>query len=133
MLINISNHPSDAWPVEQRDTALKLFKGILDIPFPKVDPEVDSSIICQLADDILGQVLKLAETHQSLVVHVMGEMTLTFALVCKLSSYGIKCVASTTKRVVSVQGQIKTAEFNFVRFREYLPCKSEYSRTEANE
>jgi len=49
----------------------------------------------------------------------MGEMTFTFQLVERLKAFGIRCVASTTKRVVEEDGDKRTYTFKFVQFREY--------------
>jgi hypothetical protein len=52
-------------------------------------------------------------------VHIMGEMTFTFALVNLLKEVGIKCIASTTKRNVEEIDGKHVSTFQFVQFREY--------------
>lgn len=50
----------------------------------------------------------------------MGEMTFTYALVKRLKEAGIRCVASTTKRICTENADgSRTSQFNFVRFRDY--------------
>ena len=51
----------------------------------------------------------------------MGELTLTFSLLKRLQEYGIRCVASTSKRIVKeeVPGRKEEVIFEFERFREY--------------
>ncbi len=116
--INYSNHPSIAWSEEQREAALK-FGQIADIPFRSVDPDADSSLIAKAVDEEMAKILAEAKGKNP-VVHVMGEMTFTYALVNRLKNAGIRCVASTTKRVVVDNGDgSRTSMFNFVRFRDY--------------
>ena len=50
----------------------------------------------------------------------MGEMTLTFRIVELLKAQGIRCVASTTERIVTdLPDNRKETQFTFVQFREY--------------
>ncbi|MEM3373490.1 MAG: hypothetical protein QXF76_04715 [Candidatus Anstonellales archaeon] len=53
-------------------------------------------------------------------VHVMGEMTFSFALVALLLKENVECVDSTTERIVYEENNLKTVEFNFVKFRKYI-------------
>jgi hypothetical protein len=46
----------------------------------------------------------MAMNPKPAAVHLMGEMTFTFALVRKLQAAGIRCVASTTARDVVEEG-----------------------------
>ena len=121
MLINLSNHPSSNWPKEQFFAA-KEYTEIVDIPFPAIDPQLDAISILRLAKEHLHIVLEELGTSEDPLnaVHLMGEMTFTFALVAMLQKHNIKCLASTTKRqVVNLKEGKKTVEFQFVRFREY--------------
>lgn len=119
MLLNISNHPSKLWDEKQSREAERLFGGVADLPFPAVDPATDESTIQALAHNYADRVCSMG-TPQSVVAHVMGEMTFTYAIVTLLKSIGYRCVASTTERCVveEQQGQ-KTVLFNFVQFRDY--------------
>lgn len=123
MLINLSNHPSAAWPEHQMHIAKKLFDDVVDIPFPAVDPKADEVEICSLANKLAVQCSNLLPKKGNHAVHVMGEMTLMFSTICQLKSIGIRCVASTTDRNSYIADNKKITEFNFVRFREYMhPC-----------
>ena len=118
MLLNISNHPSEHWSQKQFDNAILEYGCIIDIPFPEVQPECDSSMVSSISDSIISHisVYDIDDT----AIHIMGEMTLTFSLVTKLKALGYTCVASTTLRNVTVnEGGDKVVHFDFVRFREY--------------
>ncbi len=116
MLLNLSNHPFDTWSETQRKAALEQYGGVEDMAFPEVSPESDMDEIRQLAEEYEIQVRK-QNPH---VVHLMGEQTFCHALINRLQSAGIPCVASTTRRNVR---QLPTGEiiktFEFVRFRGY--------------
>lgn len=117
MLINLSNHPSSKWSKEQTEAALH-YGEIADLPFPVVAPEGDENYIAALADEYCNKVIELAG-GAPVTVHLMGEMTLTFALVKRFHAKGISCVAATTERVVvEVDGE-KRSVFNFIKFRAY--------------
>ncbi len=118
MFLNLSNHPSANWSAEQTEAARRLSGEIVDMPFPAVDPAGDEDYIASLANEYCARVLETAGT-QPLIVHVMGEMTFTFALVQRLHTIGIPCVASTTERVIVEHDRVKTSVFKFIQFRKY--------------
>ena len=100
--------------------AERLGGEIVDIPFPVVDPAGDAESVAALADCYCRMALETSD-GQEVVVHVMGEMTFTFALVQRLQAVGIPCVASTTERVVNeTPDGRKESLFKFVQFRKYL-------------
>ena len=68
----------------------------------------------------LNKIVNLSDT-QSVVVHLMGEQTFSYALIKRLRERGITCVASTTKRIVKeeVPGKKSEVIFQFERFRAY--------------
>lgn len=118
IFLNLSNHPLPAWTDEQL-LAAREYGEMEDWAFPFVDADADANLINDLSEDYLGKILEL---HRSadVTVHVMGEMTLTYALVGRLKQHGIKCVASTTERCVTNNADgSKTSLFRFKRFREY--------------
>ena len=116
MFINLTNHPSSGWSEEQL-TAAKLYGEVVDLSFPNIEPYFTSKDIYELADERV-EGIKLLDIHP--VVHVMGEMTFTYAVVSRLKALGISCVASTTERIVKMMSDgKKISEFKFVRFREY--------------
>jgi len=121
MFVNLSNHPSEQWSAIQLKEAAEYGK-IIDIPFPKVDPEGGMEMIENLASEYENKIRKLNSENigEKLAVHIMGELTLCFALVLRLQRLGIKCLASTTSRQTEDnEDGSKTSRFEFVRFREY--------------
>ena len=122
MLINISNHSSVNWSSEQL-AAARVYGKIVDVPFPNIDPAGDGEYIQSLCEGYLRKIDGIggdvACNVSTVVVHIMGEMTFTFAMVNALQSKGITCIASTTERVTKVENGVKTSEFRFVRFRKY--------------
>ena len=100
-LINLSNHPSSTWQ-EKQIAAATAFGDIVDYPFPKVDPTINSNEVHKLAESTLGEIIRLYG-NDILTIHIMGEFTLTFSLINLFKSKGIKCIASTTERVVTVR------------------------------
>jgi len=45
MLLNLSNHALNTWSNKQVEAAEKLYGKIIDIPFPKVNPNADENEI----------------------------------------------------------------------------------------
>lgn len=117
LFINLSNHPSAEWGEAQLEAARE-YGEITDIAFPQVPPESDTKEIAKIAEDTVSQITSTYRDND-ITVHVMGEMTLTFAIVEQLKASGIRCVASTTQRIATMHNDIKTSEFTFVKFREY--------------
>ena len=115
MLINLSNHPSKEWTAFQKNTAIELYQSIKDIEFPVIYPNCSDVEITQLAQKYVKQIIELKPA----AVHIMGEMNFAFTCITLLKSYGIICVASTTKRKSSVIENKKTSEFEFVQFRQF--------------
>lgn len=121
MLINLSNHPSANWSEEQKNAAEQQFGQIVDIPFPQVDPYASEEVIAAMADEYCQLVLETVSGQSTIAVHLMGEMTLTFALLQRLQSQGISCVASTTMReTIEFPDGRKESVFKFVKFRKYI-------------
>ena len=120
MFINLTNHPSDTWSADQL-AAAELFGRVIDMSFPIVSPDATTDEIHQLADQLVADVLLTAEAAQATaIVHVMGEHTLTYALVVRLKEKGNKCVASTSERnTIMLPDGKKVSEFKFTQFREY--------------
>jgi hypothetical protein len=119
MLINLSNHPSTDWPSEQKTAAVEQFGEIRDLSFPDVNPDGDEEYIQALAAEYVKKITNCELLNTNVSVHVMGEMTFTFAMVKALQQEGITCIASTTERVSVEENGVKTSEFRFVRFRKY--------------
>ena len=116
MFINLTNHPSSGWSQEQREAALQ-FGEIVDMHFPIIEPFFTKTEVDELADITVEGIKKL---NNNPVVHVMGEMTFTYAVVFRLKALGITCVASTTERMVKMMPDgKKISDFKFIQFREY--------------
>lgn len=115
MLLNLTNHPHAQWPEKQRTWALETYSSIQDMPFPIIPPEWTPQEVLKFVEEYAEKIKALAPTG----VHVMGEMTFCFALIQKLQQAQIPCIASTTRRLVSQSGDIKTSQFEFVQFRAY--------------
>ncbi len=118
MIINLSNHPSAQWSDEQLFAA-KQYGELIDIKFPDIDPMGDEAYIATLVEEYYNKIISLV-AENSVVVHLMGEMTFTHSLVTKLKQYGIQCVASCTERnVIELPNERKEVTFKFTQFREY--------------
>ncbi|MDR0891131.1 MAG: CRISPR-associated protein [Mediterranea sp.] len=118
MLINLSNHPLSTWPTTQL-AAARAYGELTDLPFPNVSPDGDEAYIRTLVDTYIYKVKELAADGDA-TIHVMGEMTFTYAMVNALKAQGFRCIASTTERDVVEENGVKTSVFRFVRFREYI-------------
>ena len=114
--INLSNHPSTKWSKKQLESVPGI-ATIVDIPFPQVDPHAHSHTIKSMAKQLVEEIVM---EHDPAVVHVMGEMVLTYHLVTLFKEKGIMCVASTTERnTIENPDGTKTVRFDFVQFRMY--------------
>lgn len=119
MLVNFSNHSSALWSKKQLDAANSIYDKVYDIDFPKVNPNGNVEYISALADQYVNEISALG-VPDDIMVHAMGELTLTFSVVSRLQKMGYKCVASTTERIVTLlDNNRKEVVFEFVRFREY--------------
>lgn len=118
VFINCSNHPSSKWSEAQLNAA-KAYGEIVDVPFPNVAPELNSDNVRYLAGELCTKITAMGNAHD-LTVHIMGEMNLTYAVLCELHAHCIRCVASTTRRIVKeLPDGSKVSQFEFVQFREY--------------
>lgn len=117
MFINLSNHPSDKWGEKQRKAAAE-FGEICDHQFPIIPVNASEKMVRSMAADMAGVIS--ATYGPTAVVHVMGEMGYTHALVTLLKAAGIRCFHSTTERNVTENADgSKTVVFEFVQFRSY--------------
>ena len=119
LFLNLTNHPSSLWCGKQLEAA-RAYGEIIDMPFPVIDEMADETYIEALADEYLQKILELAK-DKNVIVHLMGELTFTFALLKRLQGYGIPCIASTSKRIVREETAGRKTEviFQFERFRRY--------------
>lgn len=117
--VNVSNHPSSRWGEAQLNAAQQ-FGEVIDIPFPNVEEDCDTEDIKRLSDDMVEKILNATSNNSDSIIHIMGEMNLTYSTVKILRRLGYTCFASTTKRtVVENPDGTKTSQFSFVKFREY--------------
>lgn len=116
-LINISNHPHTRWGKDQLESA-SIYSCVVDYPFPNVDPHCLEKDISLFADKIVEDVVSQYGTD--IVVHLMGEFTLSYALIKRFRTKNIECLASCTERNVTENDKgEKVVVFNFVKFRKY--------------
>lgn len=118
MFINLTNHPSIKWGEEQTKAAMQYGK-IEDVSFPIVHPDATHEEIQMLAKDLHQAIVEEHGKHIA-ALHVMGEFTLCYAIIQLFKADGIKCLASTTERIVTDNPDgTKSSIFKFVQFREY--------------
>jgi hypothetical protein len=116
MLLNLSNHPSAKWTGTQIGEAYLIYLNIEDLPFPQIPPTMNSTELDLLVEEYEAKIRKADPA----AIHIMGELTFTFRLVTRLKEIGYRCIASTTERVVTEDGNgTKTSTFTFVQFRDY--------------
>ena len=118
IFLNVSNHPFVKWSEEQKKAAVE-YGDLDEIAFPMVSPEIGEDRLASVVDECLKEIGGKISGKEA-TVHIMGEMTLTYALVQRLLASGVRCVASTTRRDVrELPDGRKESTFHFVRFREY--------------
>lgn len=115
MLLNLSNHPSADWSEAQCQAATAQYGSVLDLPFPNIPPDATADEVRLLAAQYEVKIRQLNPA----AVHLMGEMTFTYALVQRLQAIGIPCIASTTERIAEEREGQKIVRFQFVQFRPY--------------
>lgn len=127
LFVNVSNHPSTGWADEQREAALRTADQIVDLAFPPVPADADSSTVWRMAREYADRIFAMrTESTDVAAVMVQGEFTFVYALVRLLSGTGIPCLAATTeRRTVDLGDGRKVAQFQFVRFRAYEPSTEE--------
>ena len=79
MLINCTNHPYEIWGEAQRIGA-GCFGGVLDFPFPQIDPRMTTEELRELA----GKTAEQIEGMHPEAVLLAGEFSFTFMLADKL-------------------------------------------------
>ena len=126
MLVNFTNHPSEKWTADQKNSAIRLYGGVRDLPFPAVPANAGTPEIIAMADGVIDKILAIKEENidtETFAVMVQGEFTLTYAVVSRLRNRGITVLSAVTKRDSTeevVNGEVrKTAIFRFAGFREY--------------
>ncbi|WP_276687748.1 CRISPR-associated protein [Prevotella pallens] len=118
MFINFSNHSLSTW-TEKQIKAAKEYGELEEIVFPNINPQFTTEQVQMLATDYVAKILTHYPT-ENLTIHVMGELTFCFSVVQQLKEKGVRCVASTTERIVEeTADNKKVTQFSFVQFREY--------------
>ena len=117
--INFSNHSSQKWD-EKQIVCAKRYGNIIDVNFPEVACDAIEEQIEQLAKQYVSQIMNLDPS----VVMCQGEFTLTYAIVSKLLSQGIPCVAACSRRetveeIMPDGSSVKKSKFCFEKFRFY--------------
>lgn len=119
MLLNLTNHPKEAWSREQKEAA-GVYGEVEDLPFPVISPWDDDGRIEDMADEYERKVLSLRADH----VLLQGEYVFTYRLASRLKRRGIHVLAAASeRRVIETQTPdgrtVKQSEFRFCQFREY--------------
>lgn len=120
VLINLSNHPQNKWLKKQLEAAKK-YGEVIDMPFPQIDAKTNSEDVKELAREYAQKIIDdYDDGDTEITVHIMGEMTFVYNFVRLFQGCGIRCIASSTQRIVEEEepGK-KITEFHFEDFREY--------------
>ena len=123
VFVNFSNHPSRFWCSEQILAAQKLCGSdqLYDYPFPNVDAAMNAGEVARLADTCIGTLMVM----NPCCVMCQGEFTLTVAVVNELLKRNVPCYAACSERRIITAfdengSRIKTVEFVFTQFRQYI-------------
>ena len=119
MFINLSNHPSDAWELCQKEAA-SVYGEIVNYPFPSIDPTESEEEVIKKAVSIAEKIIGL---HPDAVM-CQGEYALTYAIVSRLKEAGILTLCACSERkieeITDADGRMtKESIFSFVQFRAY--------------
>lgn len=118
MLINLTNSPSLSWSKKQIEESTRRYENITDIPFPIISPWYDFSEVEKIAQEYFERIQAILELHdEENAVHITGENTFTFILLCKLQANNIKAITSTYMKVLNKQNNVCLNEF--IMFRAY--------------
>lgn len=120
MLINISNHPLSEWSEKQINEAARLWGGVVDVAFPKIDAAATNEEIVDLVSSNIEKYIEIIERYSApSAFHIMGEMVYCFNVIKALKERGYIVVASTSNREVEITEDSKIVYFSFEKFREY--------------
>ena len=119
IFINYTNHPAAKWSEAERRAA-EAFGRIVDLPFPNIPPEWDESAVAELAASEAEKIFAM----EPVAVLIQGEFTFSYALIERLKTARVVCIAATSERVVhettdDAGHTVRTSTFRFVRFRAY--------------
>ena len=119
VFINLTNHPSSSWGIEQTQDAKK-YGDIVDIAFPDIPVDISDPDLKALVEEYLNRV----KTYDDPVVMLQGEFVFVYRLVNRLKEAGIRVVSACTERIVSEDTKpdgsvVKTSHFQYRGLREY--------------
>jgi hypothetical protein len=105
---------------ERQLHAAQAYGVVKDIPFPTIDEKGDEQYVSALAETYVTRISEFTRNY-AVTVHLMGELTFTFALLKRLQAQNIPCIAATSKRMVAQEtcGKKLEVTFEFERFRKY--------------
>ena len=116
LFVNFSNHPSGAWAKEQITAAMTYGSRIVDLPFPPVDPAIDEAELDRIAEKKTEEIMSMKPA----AVMCQGEFGLSFSVIKRLLAAGVTVLYACSERKVHTDGNVKTIQFDFVRFRKYF-------------
>lgn len=118
MFVNFTNHSSLRWSDAQLRNAEE-YGEIVDVPFPRVEPDSTRETIQAMADKYAQQIADMKPA----CVLCQGEFCLCVAVIERLKAKNLKVVAACSKReaeeIVTEHETKKISRFAFVQFREY--------------
>lgn len=118
MLINLTNIPSSTWSKKQFDEAAGKYSRITDIPFPIISPWYSLGEVEKTAQEYFERIEAVLELYNEInAVHITGDNTFTYILLCKLRNADIKAITSTYMKVMDEGNTVSQNEF--IMFREY--------------
>lgn len=117
--VNFTNHPSERWDEEQKESALK-YGEIVDIPFPPVNAMANEVEVHDLAEEYVRKIME----KDPCAVLCQGEFCLAYQVINMLKERNITVLAACSERNVTehnVQGKEVKKEviYQFRRFRKY--------------
>ncbi|MEM6318140.1 MAG: TIGR02221 family CRISPR-associated protein [Bacteroidota bacterium] len=110
-LLNVSHHPFAHWSTAQRQLAQQQFGSVRDLAFPEVDAALSPTAFNALVEQYYRQIKQLRPQ----AVHIMGELTFTYALVRRLKGEGVVCLASVVHRQIG-QSEDRTIDYDFRKY-----------------
>ncbi len=114
MLINFSNTPHSEWDSQMLDAAIKEYTEIIDIEFPKIEPEWTKMEIMKTGRQYYFKIKnKIGRQTDGKAIYIMGERTFAFAMTTLFRQSYIKCIYPTFTEKEGIKN-------DFVRFREYI-------------
>lgn len=116
MLLNVSNHPYETWPDKQKHDANLYYGGVIDMPFPHIDPNWTAEEL----KEFMYAFVETIQLKQPQAVYIVGEHVATYILVRLLQKAGIVCLNARSERiVVKHHDGTESKRFNYHGFRAY--------------